>query len=272
MTEYEDPGEEYWKRFIPERNIWGNPDEITLEDTEWERHMHPEWYAGQPELNKFKDLGLFFNQTEYPAPNQDGSVTAYTSFQQTLTLQESPFYSQHDDEPPDDPRIIGQMQRRADVAGLTEAFSPLIIPQGIDPRTGEIDEMFVQMGYALPYPRWPHMNAYNNPLEITRVEEIAASLKQGQYTRRRPDGSQATIITYENIIKPSDDRYLLGLADFRLVQAATGFREAFSPIFYPLRTTQPHLRFDSAYLRLGYERPADTPPPASPSSRPKFGA
>jgi hypothetical protein len=113
-----------------------------------------------------------------------------------------------------------------------------------------------------------------------RFEELAGAFIPHEFDRLNEDGSVTKIVSYERHIDPLDRKDLALVRDFRLRAAASGYREAFSPLVLSTQSNfvpgeseamespeRPHRAL--TFIQFGYEKPAVTKPPgtAQPGSR-----
>jgi hypothetical protein len=109
----------------------------------------------------------------------------------------------------------------------------------------------------------------------SRFDEMAATFRQGELTRRNEDGTRTTVVSYERHIDPLSRHDVAWVSEFRLRAAAAGLREAFSPLvlptqpfLYPSRTaleSDPHSgQRGLTFVQLGYEKPAERHPGVYP--------
>jgi hypothetical protein len=112
-----------------------------------------------------------------------------------------------------------------------------------------------------------------------RFEELAGGFERGEFDRRNEDGSVTKIVEYELHIDPLDGNDLTLLRDFRLRAAASGYREAFSPLVLPTQSSfapgqseavssadKPHRAL--TFVQFGYEKPAATKPAGTSARQP----
>src|SRR4051812_31442559 len=66
-----------------------------------------------------------------------------------------------------------------------------------------------------------------------RFEELAGAFNRGEFDRLNEDGSVTRVVSYERHIDPLDRKDLALVREFRLRAAASGYREAFSPLVLP---------------------------------------
>ena len=108
-----------------------------------------------------------------------------------------------------------------------------------------------------------------------RFEELAGAFHRGEFDRLNEDGSVTKIVSYERHIDPLDRTDLALIRDFRLRAAASGYREAFSPLMLSTQSTfapgqseavespeRPHRAL--TFIQFGYEKPTASNP-ARPS-------
>ena len=99
-----------------------------------------------------------------------------------------------------------------------------------------------------------------------QFEELAGLFRQGEFDRLNEDGSVTKIVSYERHIDPLDRNDLALIGQFRLSAAASGYREAFSPLVLPTQSNfapgeseavtfadQPHRAL--TFVQFGYEKP-----------------
>jgi hypothetical protein len=104
-----------------------------------------------------------------------------------------------------------------------------------------------------------------------RFEELAGAFNRNEFDRLNEDGSVTKIVSYERHIDPLDRKDLALVRDFRLRAAASGYREAFSPLVLPTQSNfapgeseavespdHPHRAL--TFVQFGYEKPAATRP------------
>jgi hypothetical protein len=102
-----------------------------------------------------------------------------------------------------------------------------------------------------------------------RFEELAGAFDRGEFDRLNEDGSVTKIVSYERHIDPLDRKDLALVRDFRLRAAASGYREAFSPLVLPTQSSfdprqseamrsqdRPHRAL--TFVQFGYEKPVAT--------------
>jgi len=100
-----------------------------------------------------------------------------------------------------------------------------------------------------------------------RFEELAGAFRQGEFDRLNEDGSVTKIVSYERHIDPLDRNDLSLIGQFRLSAAASGYREAFSPLVLPTQsnfapgdseaTNSPDFPHRAlTFVQFGYEKPA----------------
>jgi hypothetical protein len=102
-----------------------------------------------------------------------------------------------------------------------------------------------------------------------RFEELAAAFHRGEFDRLNEDGSVTKIVSYERHIDPLDRKDLALVGEFRLRAAASGYREAFSPLILPTQSSfdpreseavrspgKPHRAL--TFVQFGYEKPTAT--------------
>jgi hypothetical protein len=99
-----------------------------------------------------------------------------------------------------------------------------------------------------------------------RFEELAGLFHPGEFDRLNEDGSVTKIVSYERHIDPLDRGDLAIVREFRLRAAASGYREAFSPLVLPTQSNfapgeseavhfadRPHRAL--TFVQFGYEKP-----------------
>jgi hypothetical protein len=102
-----------------------------------------------------------------------------------------------------------------------------------------------------------------------RFEELAGGFVRDEFDRRNEDGSVTKIVSYERHIDPLDRKDLALVREFRLRAAASGYREAFSPLVLSTQsnftpgeseaTSSPdHPHRALTFVQFGYEKPAAT--------------
>jgi hypothetical protein len=110
-----------------------------------------------------------------------------------------------------------------------------------------------------------------------RFEELAGLFRQGEFDRLNEDGSVTKVVSYERYIDPLDKKDLALMGQFRLSAAASGYREAFSPLVLPTQsnfapgesealTFAEHPHRALTFVQFGYEKPVGTTP-AGPAVR-----
>jgi hypothetical protein len=112
-----------------------------------------------------------------------------------------------------------------------------------------------------------------------RFEELAGAFKPHEFDRLNEDGSVTKIVSYERHIAPLDRKDLTLVRDFRLRAAASGYREAFSPLVLPTQSNfapgeseamtspgMPHRAL--TFVQFGYEKPTGTNQPGTSARQP----
>jgi hypothetical protein len=100
-----------------------------------------------------------------------------------------------------------------------------------------------------------------------RFEELSGAFTRGEFDRLNEDGTVTKITSYERHIDPLDRGDLALVREFRLRAAASGYREAFSPLALPtLQVPKPGetvaITKEGApnrpltLVQFGYEKPA----------------
>ena len=110
-----------------------------------------------------------------------------------------------------------------------------------------------------------------------QFEELAGLFKRHEFDRLNEDGSITKIVSYERHIDPLERKDLTLIREFRLRAAASGYREAFSPLVLPTQSSfnrqeseavsspdHPHRAL--TFVQFGYEKPA-APKGAGTSAR-----
>jgi hypothetical protein len=104
-----------------------------------------------------------------------------------------------------------------------------------------------------------------------RFEELGGLFRQGEFDRLNEDGSVTKVVSYERYIDPLDKKDLALIGQFRLSAAASGYREAFSPLVLPTQSNfapgesealsspdHPHRAL--TFVQFGYEKPQSSQP------------
>jgi hypothetical protein len=112
-----------------------------------------------------------------------------------------------------------------------------------------------------------------------RFEELAGAFNRGEFDRLNEDGSVTRIVSYERHIDPLNRGDLSLVREFRLRAAASGYREAFSPLVLPTQSTftpgqseavrspdHPHRAL--TLIQFGYEKPQGARPAGTAARRP----
>jgi hypothetical protein len=100
-----------------------------------------------------------------------------------------------------------------------------------------------------------------------RFEQMTAAFTLGELDRLNEDGSVTKIVSYERHIDPLDHKELALITEFRLRAAASGYREAFSPLVLPTQSSfvpgqseamrsPDHPLRALTFVQFGYEKPA----------------
>jgi hypothetical protein len=102
-----------------------------------------------------------------------------------------------------------------------------------------------------------------------RFEELSGAFNRGEIDRVNEDGTVTRIVSYERHIDPLDRGDLALVREFRLRAAASGYREAFSPLV--LQTLQSPKLGETisitgsdpgrplTFVQFRYEKPAAQP-------------
>jgi hypothetical protein len=102
-----------------------------------------------------------------------------------------------------------------------------------------------------------------------RFDQLAGLFEKHEFDRLNEDGSVTKIVSYERHIDPLDRKDLTLIREFRLRAAASGQREAFSPLVLPTQSSfnpqeseavsspdHPHRAL--TFVQFGYEKRAAT--------------
>jgi hypothetical protein len=129
----------------PDGNIWPTEAHFAYEHHSSKAPTgHQRYTDSSAAFEAFSKLSNSFMQSSYIGVNPDGSETAYTSYEKTLKNQEYSWFH------------LTEFRMLAALAGLREAFPPLVIPIHVDGqlRSGAFDRIYLQLGYEHPTRRF----------------------------------------------------------------------------------------------------------------------
>ncbi len=119
---------------------------------------------------------------------------------------------------------------------------------------------------VLPVPDHDDPSGIDAELHRARFDEMSEPYKRGEFSRRNEDGSVTRIVAFERYIDPLDKSDLNDLVEFRLRAAASGYREAFSPLVLQtsalvnpresVSVTREGSDRPRTIVQFGYEKPA----------------
>jgi hypothetical protein len=115
----------------------------------------------------------------------------------------------------------------------------------------------------------PPQPAVSRERHRQRFEELAGAFNRNEFDRLNEDGSVTRIVSYERHIDPLDRKDLALVRDFRLRAAASGYREAFSPLVLPTQSNFAPGQSEAVespershraltFVQFGYEKPVVT--------------
>src|SRR5215213_12032396 len=110
---------------------------------------------------------------------------------------------------------------------LTDMYAPSVLCLNGDMQERELPEGVEQASRP----------AISSEVHRQRFQELAGAFHRGEFDRLNEDGSVTTIVSYERHIDPLDRGDLSLVREFRLRAAASGYREAFSPLVLPTQSS-----------------------------------